>query len=258
MRLLNHSIGTMYVWTIALLSLLAVLSSYTLRQVPVALVASVILASAVDMLVAVLLHRRKPRMPLSGIISGLIIGMVAPINAPLLLVALADVIAVLSKHFIKARHTNIFNPAALGLLVALAVFGMGDEWWAAGSYNVMGLALSAAPVLVIAAYEAKRITASAAFILVSVVIYAAYGHGIGSLQAFGTLLLSVNYIFAFVMLADPKTSPHPFAMQLAYGASVAVLYSALALLLVPYSLLIALLSCNLAYAAHRLLARHRS
>ncbi|MDE1851305.1 MAG: RnfABCDGE type electron transport complex subunit D [Candidatus Micrarchaeota archaeon] len=255
MRLLNQSIGAAYVWAIALLSLLAVLSAYELQRLPVSLIASVAIASAADAAIPMLVHKHRPRIPLSGIITGLIIGMVAPIGSPLAAIVLADLAAVLSKHFIKARHTNIFNPAALGLLLALALFGIGDEWWGAGSYNVFGLVLSATPLLVVASYEAKRLTASLAFIAVSLVVYVAYGHGIGSLQALDPLLFSVNYLFAFVMLADPKTSPHPMGMQLAYGSLVAVLYSALAISAVPYSLLIALLSGNAAYALHRLLGR---
>ncbi|MDE1823159.1 MAG: RnfABCDGE type electron transport complex subunit D [Candidatus Micrarchaeota archaeon] len=256
MKILNQDIGSVYIWAIALLTLLACLSSYALRSFPLPLIVSVAAAALAETTLSGLVRRQRTQIPFSGIITGLIIGSVAPINAPLLVVIAASLIAVLSKFFIKAKHSNVFNPAAFGLLIALSFFGIGDEWWAATSYNLHGFVLSATPLLAIAAYKARRLAASLSFAAVSIAIYLVSSHSGISSVSIDTLLFSVNYYFAFVMLADPKTSPHGRAMQVIYGVSVAMLYAMLAVYAAPYPAFIALLTGNLLYALYRILKRH--
>ena len=118
----------MHLWTIALVSILVVVSSYTMRVVPVSLILAVILCAVLEMLVRRLYLRHPFKMPWSGLITGLIIGSVAPVNVPLALVAVAAAIAILSKFFIQYKSSNIFNPATLGLIIALPLFALGDEW----------------------------------------------------------------------------------------------------------------------------------
>lgn len=250
MKILNQHIAPMYIWAIALLLAIAAVSSYTLRTVPYALIAAAASAAALDLMLSVLVLKHKPRIPFSGIITGLIIGSVAPVNAPLMLVLLASLIAVASKLFLKYKSVNILNPAALGLVVALAAFGMGDAWWAASSYNVYGIAVSLTPILIILAYQARRLTAAAAFVIVGIAASLALD-GALSLIGIASAILGFNYLFAFVMLVDPKTSPNHRLMQIAYGAAVALIGTAATLLAAPYPLLVALIVGNLVYMAYR-------
>ena len=69
-----------------------------------------------------------------------------------------------------------------------------------------------------------------------------------TVSSIDTLIFSVNYFLAFVMLADPKTSPHKKSHQVIFGASIAVLIAVLGLLRLTSPLLLALLVANLGYS----------
>ena len=253
MKILNQPVSSMYLWTIALISFLVVISSYTLHTFPSGLIFGITAAALIEILIRKYYLKHKFKIPYSGIITGLIIGAVAPINASLILIAIAVIIAVISKFFIQYKSSNIFNPASLGLIVALAIFGLGDEWWAAGNYNIYGIAISLAPLLIILAYQAKRLTTAFSFVAVILGLNLILGgliHSI-SLSAIVAVLFSVNYFFAFVMLIEPKTSPYNRYAQVVYGAGTALLYFGFAFYRTPYSLLVALLLANLAYLAYK-------
>ncbi len=253
MKILNQPVSPMYLWAVLLLSLLVITSSYTLHTFPAALIFAVIAAALIEMLIRKIYLKHKSKIPFSGIITGLIIGSVAPINASLLLITTAVTIAILSKFFIQYKSSNIFNPASLGLVVALAIFGVGDEWWAASNYNMYSLAISLTPILIILAYETRRLTTAFSFIGIVLLFNLVLG-GLSNLMSFNavvTLLFSVNYYFAFVMLVEPKTSPNNRYAQIGYGAAAAFLYFGFAFFRVSYPLLLALLLVNFLYLIYR-------
>ena len=252
MKILDETVSPMHLWTMILLAAVAGVSSYVYGAFPYALAVAVIVAMATEFVVKAGLRHRQ-RLPLSAIITGIIIGSIAPQNAPFALVLVACIIAVLSKHFLKARHNPIFNPASLGLVVALAVFRLGDVWWGSGSYSMAGMTISLAPVLIFVAYLSKRLHASLAFVVTVMAISAAMAGfaSVSSLGGLDALVFGVNYYFAFVMLAEPKTSPGKAYQQAAYGFLVALLYFVLALRHEPYAFLLALLVGNATYALYR-------
>ncbi len=246
----------MYILSIALLSTLAAISSYTLHVFPLSLICAVAIAGILEILIRKFYLKHAFKMPYSGLITGLIIGSVAPINVSLLLVLIASTIAVVSKFFIQYKSSNIFNPAALGLIIALPIFGLGDEWWIASNYNIYGIAITLTPILIILAYKARRLAAAAAFVLASLALALLMEMGSKlSITAIVTLLFGINYLFAFVMLVEPKTSPHKNSSQVVYGALLAILYMAFASFRIPYSLLAALLIGNVFYLLYRKYSR---
>ncbi len=252
MKVMEQPIGVMYLWAIALLSAIAIFSSYELGEFPYALVLSVLIAALIEILIRRFYQRQRFKIPISGLITGLIVGSVAPISAPLLLVSIAITIAVLSKFFIRYKGGNIFNPAAIGLVVALAIFGAGDEWWAAGNYNIYGLAVTLTPILIILAYESRRLTMALSFVSADLLLMIATGALVHvSVDSIVGLLFGVNYYFAFVMLVEPKTSPYGKYAQIAYGASAAGFYLGLSFLRIQYPLLITLLMVNILYFIYR-------
>lgn len=247
MKLFGQPVAGMYLWAIALLLLLAVYSAYTLSAFPYILVVAAILTPLLELLILYL--TKKPlKVPWSGIITGLIIGEVAPINAPLLAIILASAVAMLSKHFLKVKSANVFNPATIGMLAGLGIFAIGDAWWGAVSIPAYGIAIPASIVLVIASYETSRLITSVSFIASVVVLSVLLGAS-ASLSGLGISILDVNYFFALLMIADPKTSPHKRKAQATYGAGIGVLYTVLSG--VMYSYFFALLIGNLAYALYR-------
>lgn len=243
----------MHAFTIILFIALISISSYSLGQIPYALIIAVISTSLLEVAVIKFYLKQSPKIPFSAIITGLIIGSVAPINAPILLVVIASVVAVLSKYLIKIRSLNIFNPATLGLLVSLAIFGIGGDWWAASSYNVYGLLISFAPLFIISAYEARRATSGLSFVATTFIIGLILAKS-GNLVPVGymlNILLNINYLFAFVMVVDPKTSPNKKSLQVVFGGAIAVIAALFTSYGIAYPLLISLLIGGLAYSAYK-------
>lgn len=254
MKIGSHHVAWMYVVTIALLVAIAAVSAYLAGTFPTSLIVAVVACILIDLAVEAV-KRHKRRIPVSAIITGLIIGSVAPITAPILLVVAASLVAELTKFFIKAKGRNVFNPAAVGLLAGLLLFGLGDEWWAASSIHAYGFVIPIAAILILAAYEAKRLVAglsAAAVAAVGIASISGLGFSAGGIIA---SVLTVNYYFVFLMVADPKTSPNKVTGQLAYGVGVAALALLLVMARVPYPLLIALVLANVCYAAFRLFYR---
>jgi Na+-translocating ferredoxin:NAD+ oxidoreductase RnfD subunit len=248
MNLFNKKISSNHLITAAIIVVLVLVSAYMLGQIPLALLVSIITAVVVDLLLDKY-FKKTCKIPISAVITGLIIGSIAPINASFVLVILAVLLAELSKFFIRFKGSNIFNPAAFGLLVSLAVFSVGDSWWAAPSFNFYSLAIPLSFILVIAAYKAKRIVESLSFI--AMVLILSFVSNSFQLSAIASALIGLNYYFAFAMVSDPKTSPHKFNQQIAFGAFIALVFFALSVYSVPYALLASLLVGNLSYVAYR-------
>ncbi len=248
MNLLGRTVR-MHLLATALLAILDAASSALLRQPPYAAMVAV----AVCMASEAALYRAfkgRARVTYSSAITGLIIGSVSPIAAPLLPVAVAALVAIASKFAISVKSRNVFNPAALGMLIGLGAFGIGDEWWAAGSLTLYGFAVPLSIMLVLVAYEARRLTAALSFIAVSIAAAVLLG---GYLSAPGLLAvaLSANYFFDLLMLTEPKTSPNGRRAQVTYGAGVAAMVALLSLGGIAYTYFIALLAGNGLYALYR-------
>ena len=152
----------------------------------------------------------KWEFPWLGLITGLII---AACVAPNILLAVAvPAAAIILKHVIKFRGRNVFNPAALGLLIA-TFLGAFASWWAV-SFLVI-------PFGVIAVYKTRRYYNAAAFLAVYYILSAARG---------STLLLDYAALFfALIMVIEPVTTPSGRKGQVIFGAAVALLSTALAI-----------------------------
>jgi Na+-translocating ferredoxin:NAD+ oxidoreductase RnfD subunit len=237
-------VARMYKSAIILLIIVVGVSSYYLHEFPFSVIIAALACSVIDLAVSRIHAKRKLKIPYTAIITGIIIGSVAPSNAGIILLVLASAIAVLSKHFIKMKSSNIFNPAALGLLISLVVFGVGDQWWIAAPI----------PILAICAYDARRLYTGVSF---SVAMFAAalilnHFAGLHSLAALWTAVISVNYFLAFIMVSEPKTSPNKRHVQIIYGVGIAVMVSLMSFYKVPYALLLPLIMGNIAYLLYRM------
>ncbi|HVA82899.1 MAG TPA: hypothetical protein VNF06_01920, partial [Candidatus Aquilonibacter sp.] len=142
MGIFSRTTGSMHNLTVILLALFAIWSSYLLGKFPY----GILIALAVIVLGEFLIFRyyikRTFKFPYSGIITGLIIGSVAPLGASPLVIFAACIAALFAKFGIRAKSGNIFNPATFGLIFGLGLLGVGDEWWAmAPSFNLAGFAI---------------------------------------------------------------------------------------------------------------------
>ncbi len=242
----------MYKTTILLLILVIAVSSYFLNQFPYSVILAVITCLIIEAAIKKVHHKRQLEISYTAIITGLIIGSVAPSNAPAVAIVLASIIAVMSKLFIKVKGSNIFNPASFGLVIALALFGIGDSWWVAAPFAVYGVLITITPLLIICSWEARRLYVGASFAIASFAAQLLLGGTAAlSVAALWTTAVSVNYFLAFIMACEPKTSPVKKQMQVIYGVGLALLVTVLSLSRLPYPLQLAILAANLAYAFYR-------
>jgi Na+-transporting NADH:ubiquinone oxidoreductase subunit NqrB len=260
MKLLGQPVAGMYVWAIALLCAMAFISSYSMHMVPLDLLVSVTTCTISDILITKFYFRRKLRVPFSGIITGIILGSVAATTTPLTAIILACVVAIGSKAFIRIKSVNVFNPAALGLLVAILLFSTSDEWWASSAYNLAGIFISITPVMLILAYLSKRLTSSFSFVIASILLSVFLSPSSLSLSvaSVDAIIFSINFYLAFVMMADPKTSPSGRLQQAVFGASIAILLVAFGILRLPSPTLTALLVGNIGFALSKRYIRTRT
>ncbi|MBW2242528.1 MAG: RnfABCDGE type electron transport complex subunit D [Deltaproteobacteria bacterium] len=138
------------------------------------------------------------------------------------LATLAAVLAIGSKHLLRARGSHVFNPANFGIVVLLLVTD--QAWVSAGQWGhaaILTLALAGVGQLVI--HRAARSDVTWAFLAAWVALSFGRASWLGDPWAIplhqlenGALL-----IFAFFMISDPRTTPRSRAGRLVYAAGVA-------------------------------------
>lgn len=253
MKGMRSYIASMYPVTGFLLLLQAAVASYNLRAFPASLVAAIASCVLLDLAIRKLFLKRELKFPSSAVITGIIIGSIAPFNAPFQAIFLASAVAVVSKYLLRIKGRHVFNPATLGLLVALSLFRLGDVWWAASGFNFAGFAVPVTFLLVIVCYRAGKLKVAIPFLLATALLYAATEFVKVPFTAIGLLTFAstMPYYFAFIMVSEPKTSPNMPKEQIAFGVAAAILVFALGYSHVKYPFFIALLTGNLAYSAYR-------
>ncbi len=197
-----------YDYMIIILIVVAIAGMYTtglhhLQQLVVVPAAAAVLDYAIKF------YRFKTKkFPKTAIISGMLVAMVIEASLPLQIAA--AFIAILSKHVIIWKQSNIFNPAALAIIVT-GFLGAGATWWAASTPLVLlGIFIT---------YKIRKVILAASFLI----IYFA-------LSIITAPNFSVHYLynlyalfFALFMLIEPKTSAHTRKAMIVFGVSAAML-----------------------------------
>lgn len=225
--------------------------------------------------------------PTGGLISGFIVALLLPDGQPWYVPLTAAALASGSKHLLRWRGGNVFNPAAFGIAVSVLVFAgelyydhagylegapriyfaqerlrMGDfsfvlvdgHGWTGSTSTVAVVILGA--VLV---HRLRRMEIVASFLVTYVVLVAGFA-GVTGQDAAVRLTLEVFAsgipFFTLFMLTDPATSPAKARSRTWYGVLVAVLAFLLRLVASPVQfLLYAILAANLVLSIHRGRAR---
>lgn len=260
---------SMYYVTIAVLLVVAIVES-TARGFPVNLAVAVFTASVLDIAIKRLWLKRTPIIPLSAIITGLIIGSVS-VNAPVLGVFIATVLAILSKFVIRLKGSHIFNPAVFGVVISQLFNPAAHS--AAGNAVAQGAAQAAegfgpggfavsivlVPLLLFANYKTKKLWTSIPFLIASALLF--YFTGLTRLNSLNIqdifkFFEVLPWYFAFIIVSEPKTSPYAKNEQIVFGIGIAIL-SVLATLLSGSHTggLVAILLGNLMYAVYRVSTR---
>lgn len=175
--------------------------------------------------------------PLTPLITGLILGLVAQFGASPTTLVIIGVAAMVIKFFIKWDGRHIFNPAASGLLLGMIVLQSYPSWWAGGEF--VWIYLIWIPILL---YKLKRWAPVVGFLAPLILT-----SGLTILTSSSTLF------FTTVMLIEPKTSPATVKLGLVFGVVSAIAFLILGRFSQLDPLILSLLISNL---TQRVLARY--
>ncbi len=142
----------------------------------------------------------------------------------LVVIALAVVIAMVSKYLIAWRKQHIVNPAAIGA-VGVALLGFDPALWWVGTPE-MFLPMLVVGVLVV--MKVRKWTPVLSFISVGFLVYSleALRFGLSPITEAPAYFLSWPTLFlATIMLTEPFTMPPTKKLQMVYGGLVGVLSS---------------------------------
>jgi len=186
---------------------------------------SAVLAAAITDLPILRLRSGKWEVPSGAILTGMLIAMVLSPHEPWYVPACTSVIAIVSKYLVRTRSANVFNPAALGLVITFYIFDTGQSWWGALP-EAPPLAFSA--LLLTGIFIADRVNKlpmvlvflGAYFGLFTVMAFA--GAPARVVEIFRTPDAQAALFFAFFILTDPPTSPVLYANQMLCALIVAV------------------------------------
>lgn len=203
----------------AVLAFTRVSPTLGLRPLLTAVAAAVI----VDMAVAKL-GRDEWIFPSGAILSGMIVGFILSPEEPWIVPIATATLAMTTKHLFRTRLANIFNPAAIALVIAAVLFKSGESWWGAlPDLGWTGVAVVAATGYFIA----DRIN-KLPLVLVFLGTYLALfttesflGNSAQVAEIFRAPDIQMALFFAFFMLDDPPTCPVKYRDQVIFGLIVA-------------------------------------
>ena len=165
--------------------------------------------------------------PSGALLTGMLVAMVLSPFQTWHIPAVASAVAIASKYIARTRSANVFNPAAVALVITYYVFNgrTGQSWWGALSemQPLAMIALFATGLFITS--RVNKIPAVLAFLGVYFLLFtiASFvgdpGHVAGMYRA---PYLQMALFFAFFMVTDPPTSPPKQRDQIVFGVIVAV------------------------------------
>jgi Na+-translocating ferredoxin:NAD+ oxidoreductase RnfD subunit len=219
------------------------------------LAAAVLVAAAVD--VSILRWRRRRwEVPSGALLTGMLVAMVMSPHEPWYVGAVVSAFAIVMKYVVRTRSANVFNPAALALVLAFYLFHAGHSWW--GALPELPLYASMPALFITGVFITDRVNKLPLVIAFLGVYYSLFtlsafiGDPTRVAEAFITPDLQAVLFFAFFILTDPPTSPTRYRDQVVCGTLVAVVsYGTFELLGVVYYLLAGVLAGNVQEAWRR-------
>lgn len=195
------------------------------RFVAPGVIAAVGAAVMLDLLVA-RWRRGRWGSPDGAVLTGLLIGGVLSSFEPWYVAAAAAFVGIAAKHLVRVGRANVFNPAALGLVVVFHLFDTAQNWWGAMPAIVPAAAwplLLASGALV--AHRVNKLPLLLSFTAAFFSLCAAAAFLLDPADLAEVFvapdLLAIVY-FACFMLTDPPTSPSRVLPQVVGGALVAL------------------------------------
>jgi ferredoxin-NADP reductase/Na+-translocating ferredoxin:NAD+ oxidoreductase RnfD subunit len=164
----------------------------------------------------------------SDTITALILALIISPNhsvSKLTVLAIAGVVAMLSKYALVISRWHIFNPAAVGAFISGAVFHQYASWWVGTDFITPVVFIGGMLIL----RKMKRFIMVITFEVVALALIAFNTYLNQSASAIGhnlwtTLIATPILFFAYIMLTEPFTSPRHLPNYLPYAAIVGFLY----------------------------------
>ncbi|HTK83178.1 MAG TPA: hypothetical protein VL633_12900 [Bacteroidota bacterium] len=209
----------------------------SLNQIFIALSTCAIL----DLLTAFMLSR-KIVVPLSGLLTGLSIGLLLESYDSRLFIVVA-IWSIASKHFVKIRGQHIFNPSNFGIVSALLIthglasVAPGSQWGGDFRFAVVIFAIG-----LVTMWRIKRLPLVLGWLsgyLIMAALRMAVGQG-GLIFALGPWTGAEFSLFTFVMIPDPKTTPGEKNAQAWFGITLGIVDGIFRLAEIRYSMFYAL------------------
>lgn len=185
-------------------------------------------ASLAAMLVDLPILRWRDRrwtFPSGAWLTGLFVAMLLSPHEPWWVAAVTAGIGVASKYVARTRSANVFNPAALGIVVTFYLFGTGQSWWGALPDSAPWLT---AVLVASGAFIADRVNKAPLVLVFLGVYYALFsatafaGDAARVAEIFRPPDVQMAVFFACFILTDPPTSPVKYRDQIVCAAIVAV------------------------------------
>jgi len=248
--------------TIVLIILLALaVRGEGIRVVGPGLLAGMLAGAILD--IPILRIRKKVwEFPSGAILTAMLVAMVLSPAEPWTIVAGTTAIGVLAKYVVRTKSANVFNPAALGLVISFYLFGTGQSWWGA-------LPDIAAPWLIVLFATGIFITdrvnkvplvlafLGSYYLLFTITSF--FGNPRVVAEIYRTPDIQAALFFAFFILTDPPTSPVRHLPQIVCGVIVGVVaYAFFEFVGAVYYLLAGVLVGNVYEAWRRWSARART
>lgn len=162
--------------------------------------------------------------PSGALLTGMIVAMILSPREPWRVTALTAAIGVVSKYVARTRSANVFNPAALALVITFYLFDTAQSWWGAVS-DVAPYAL----ILLFAtggfiADRVNKVPIVLAFLGTYYTLFTItsfVGDPARVVEIYRPPDLNAVLFFAFFILTDPPTSPVRYLPQIVCGILVA-------------------------------------
>ena len=197
-----------------LIALLVVVTAFAvvnegLRLVAPGLAAGVLAAMLVD---APLLRWREGAwcVPDGALLTGLIVAMVLSPYGAWWIAAVTSATAIVSKYLLRMGKANVFNPAALALVITFYLFDTGHSWWGAlaDAPTWQLVVLGATGIFITDRVKKTPLVLSflgSYYLLVTSMAFLGEPDGVAALYRAPDL--NAALYFAFFMVTDPPTSP---------------------------------------------------
>jgi Na+-translocating ferredoxin:NAD+ oxidoreductase RnfD subunit len=202
-----------------------------IRRVAPGLLSAVLIAGLVDMVI--LWVRKKGwksqksvwEFPSGAVLTAMIVAMVLRSQEHWYVTTITSVIAVFSKYVFRSRMANVFNPAALAIVISYYLFHTGQSWWGALTEvtPVAQLALLLGGIFITDRVNKMPLVLTflgSYFVLFTVTAYVGNPQWVS--EIFRSPDLQAALYFAFIIVTDPPTSPAKYPDQIIFGLIVSI------------------------------------